>query len=254
MSAPDPVDDLGDVISIYTALIADAANISTRRQTVNNIYIGVNGLFLTAMGVLLISSHLDSWWVVVAAVAIALAVAPLNNSWLRTLKYYEKLLTARYKTMREIEVHHQLTERLLGSGTLTSPENRPPLAGQMANPTAGSTFTGQAAVPTAGSTFTGQAAIPTGGSPFTGQARNPDVASPLTGNIAFPTPGYPLTYSSYTGAGGTDADRLSSSLATSTTLEMSLPRYFLWLYPAIAAGTAILVFLVSQHILSAISL
>jgi hypothetical protein len=235
MSAPDPAGDFGDIIRIYTALIADAANTSTRRQTVNNIYIGVNGLFLTAMGVLLISSHLDSWWVVVAAVAIALAVTPLNRSWLRTLKYYERLLTARYKTMREIEVHNQITERLFGTGNAMPSANRPSLAAQTANPTAGSPFH-----PAAGSSLTGQAAVP-------------DAGSPLTGNIAFPVAGSPLTYG-YIGASDANADKLSSSLATSTTLEMSLPRYFLWLYPAIAAGTAILVFLVSQHIMSAISL
>jgi len=242
MSASDPASTSSDVITIYTALIADAANTSTRRQTVNNIYIGVNGLFLTAMGFLLVSSHLDSWWVVAAAVAIALAVTPLNRTWLRTLKYYEKLLTARYKTMREIEVHNQITERLFGADNAVPTANRPSLAAQ-------------AAIPTAGSPFTGQPFNPATGSPLTGQGAFPEGASPLTGNIVFPAAGSPLTYGGpYASTSDTNADKLSSSLATSTTLEMSLPRYFLWLYPAIAAGTAILVFLVSQHIMSAISL
>jgi hypothetical protein len=194
MSTPNSQSSLSDVITLYTALIADAANTSTRRQTVNNIYIGVNGIFLTGVGFLLISSHLDSWWIFAATTAVALAIAPLNRAWLQSLRYYERLLSARYKTMREIEIKHQLTERLLD----VQPSQQP----------------------TSHSSLVGQAA-------FTGS---------------------PLPYA------GMNQERLSESFSTSSLLEMSLPRYFLWLYPIIALASALLVFLTTQHLLPALSL
>ena len=191
MITPQTQPNISDIISLYTALIDDAANTSTRRQTVNNIYIGVNGLFLTALGFLLISSHLNSWWVVAATTAIALAVTPLNRAWLQTLRYYERLLSARYQTMREIEIHHQFDERLFG--TNNDAPHKPPLVGQafMVDP--------------------------------------------------------PLAYKSVS------RDRLGTELATSTTLEIHLPRYFLWLYPMIAFGTANIVLLITLHILPSLS-
>jgi len=191
MSIPSNQNDKSDVIALYTALIADAANTSTRRQTVSNIYLGVNGLFLTALGFLLISSRLNSWWVVIASAAITIAVMPLNRSWLQTLSYYEQLLTGRYTIMREIEVQHHFSERLFGAST--SPSGEVPLVGQ---------------------------------------------ATYLNA---------PLAYA------GMSPDRLSSGLATSSTLEKSLPRYFLWLYPAIALGVALLVLLITNHFLEAIT-
>lgn len=192
MGMPGQQRDVSDAITLYTAFIADAASTSTRRQTVNNIYIGVNGLFLTGLGFLLVNSRLDSWWVVAATAAIALTVTPLNAAWLRTLQYYEHLLNTRYTTMQDIETHHQFSERLFGSESAALP--RGPLIGQ---------------------------AIMTGSS-------LPPVAK--------------------------KQDRLSVGLATSSTLEISLPRYFLGLYPIIALGTAILVFIITQHIIPPITL
>jgi hypothetical protein len=195
MSTPTSEETFTNVVSLYTALIADAANTSARRQTVNTVYIGVNGIFLTGVGILLISSRLDTWWIVGAMALIAIVVAPLNRAWLRSLTYYERLLSGRYKTMREIEIYHRLTERLLGTNAAMQSPDKAPLVGQAAF----------------------------AGSPL-----------PYSGNVI-------------------EQDRLSDSFSTSSLLEMSLPRYFLWLYPAIAIGGAILVFLTTQHILPAIS-
>jgi hypothetical protein len=196
MSVPSSQGNESDIILLYTALIADAANTSTRRQTVSNIYLGINGLFLTAMGFLFITSRLNSWWVVGATAAITIAVTPLNRSWLQTLGYYEQLLNGRYTLMREIEVQHRFSERLFG--TTDSPAGEARLAGQAVALNA----------------------------PLAYARAIPDRLTP---------------------------DRLSSGLATSSTLEKSLPRYFLWLYPILAVGIAVLVLLISTGVLSPIT-
>ncbi|MBA3826656.1 MAG: hypothetical protein H0X24_22495, partial [Ktedonobacterales bacterium] len=78
-----------------------------------------------------------------------------------------------------------------------------------------------------------------------GTANSPSGEVPLMGQSAFRNA--PLAYAAMT------PDRLSSGLATSSTLEKSLPRYFLVLYPAIAGGVALLVFLITNHFLGALT-
>jgi hypothetical protein len=42
----------------YQAILEHHAQLSTRRQHTNDMYIGINTVFLTALGVLLVQSHL----------------------------------------------------------------------------------------------------------------------------------------------------------------------------------------------------
>jgi hypothetical protein len=80
-----------------------------------------------------------------------------------------------------------------------------------------------------------------------GTPTSPAGDAPLAGQSAMLNA--PLAYARI------NPDRLSISngLATSSTLEKNLPRYFLWLYPTITLGVAAVVTLITNHWLAAIS-
>jgi hypothetical protein len=178
---------LKDTIELYTALMEDAASMSERRQTVSNIYTSLNGLFLTAIGVLLVSSRFTRWWIAVAMLIVTLAVMPLNLAWLRMLRHYHAWLNLRYQNMYEIETRNHLAERVLGIGTA-------------------------------------------------GDAPAPLVAQ----RVESPS----MSYSSGRAAA------LAIDLAGGSRFEMSLPRYFLALYPLITIGTVAVVALTSAHLIA----
>lgn len=87
----------------YALVVDETAKLSDRRQTVNDIYIGLNVLFLTAMGVAFVSSHLQSWWVTAICGLIAVFTTLFNTFWYRTVNRYQNLVRARYRYLRGIE-------------------------------------------------------------------------------------------------------------------------------------------------------
>jgi len=87
----------------YQAILEHHAQLSARRQHTNDVYIGLNTVFLTAIGLLLLQSHLDTWWIFAVVSAITIIVLPINVTWRLALLRYGKTIAARYDYLREIE-------------------------------------------------------------------------------------------------------------------------------------------------------
>lgn len=87
----------------YKVVLETQAQISARRQHMNDVYIGLNTVFLTALGLLLVQSHLDTWWVFVVVCAVTLAIMPLNLTWRAALSRYRNILSFRFDYLRESE-------------------------------------------------------------------------------------------------------------------------------------------------------
>src|SRR5205823_13807306 len=79
------------------------AQIRARRQHTKDVYIGINTVFLTTIGLLLLQSHLDTWWVLAIVSAITLIIMPLNATWRTALLRYGRSLSFRYDYLKEIE-------------------------------------------------------------------------------------------------------------------------------------------------------
>jgi len=90
-------------IAEYQAVLEHHAQLSTRRQHTSDIYIGLNTFFLTAMGWLLLQSHLDTWWAFAMVSALTVVILPINVTWRAALIRYAKSLSRRYDYLREIE-------------------------------------------------------------------------------------------------------------------------------------------------------
>ena len=87
----------------YQTILEHHAQLSTRRQHTSDIYVGLNTIFLTAMGLLLLQSHLTTWWVFAMVSAITVMILPINVTWRAALIRYAKSLSHRYDYLREIE-------------------------------------------------------------------------------------------------------------------------------------------------------
>lgn len=87
----------------YQAILEHHAQLSTRRQHTNDVYIGLNTVFLTALGVLLLQSHLDTWWVFAVVSTMTIIILPINITWRTALLRYGRSLAYRYDYLREIE-------------------------------------------------------------------------------------------------------------------------------------------------------
>lgn len=90
----------------YKAIVVDTAGVSSRRQNTNDLFAGINALFLTALGFFLVSSHFafTDWYVTAAIVLVCLVTIFLNRTWHRTLVYYSVLLAARHKYIEWVEM------------------------------------------------------------------------------------------------------------------------------------------------------
>lgn len=88
----------------YKAILDNLAALSQRRQNTNNLYMGLNTVFLTAVGVF-ISTHVDlTTWSTAGVVAlISLSILPLNFIWRASLTRYGRSLVIRYDYLSEIE-------------------------------------------------------------------------------------------------------------------------------------------------------
>jgi hypothetical protein len=69
----------------------------------NDVYVGLNTIFLTALGILLLQSHLDTWCVFVVVSTVTLIIMPINIVWRAALLRYGDRLSVRYDYLREIE-------------------------------------------------------------------------------------------------------------------------------------------------------
>lgn len=87
----------------YQAILEHAAQLSARRQHINDVYVSLNTIFLTALGLLLLQSHLDTWWVFVVVSAVTVIILPINQAWRAALRHYGDRLSIGYAYLREIE-------------------------------------------------------------------------------------------------------------------------------------------------------
>jgi hypothetical protein len=89
-------------IEEYKAVLEDTAQASNRRRTDNTLFVGLNTVFLTGIG-LFASSRLASWDTVVAVAIVAIIAVPVNMMWYRGLAYWMKSLAEREEYIRSIE-------------------------------------------------------------------------------------------------------------------------------------------------------
>jgi hypothetical protein len=92
-----------DLVSIYVAVLDNTAKTSERRQTTNDIFVGINSLILTALGFLFVTSHLRAWWTTSAFVLVTLLTFIANILWIRLLNRYNNLLKLRYAYLEGLE-------------------------------------------------------------------------------------------------------------------------------------------------------
>jgi hypothetical protein len=87
----------------YLTLIEDTTKLSDRRQTANDLFVGLNVVIFTGMGVLFYGSHLRSWWVTGVFAAISILALLLNITWLRLNARYRRLVRLRIEYMTQLE-------------------------------------------------------------------------------------------------------------------------------------------------------
>src|SRR5262245_45774583 len=123
MAAPrgDPGPLVFERIGEYTAVLENLVQLSLRRQNTNNIFVGLNTVFLTGFGVLLFSTRLASWWVVGATAAITLAILPLNVTWRMAIKRYKVGISVRKVYLQEIEEEFRTRRGTAEMGSSASP-------------------------------------------------------------------------------------------------------------------------------------
>jgi hypothetical protein len=112
-------------LQYYLALMEDTTKLSDRRQTTNDLFVGLNVVFFTGMGALFYASHLKSWWVTGLFAAITALAFFLNFTWIRLINRYSRLVGLRIRYM------HQLESALQSEGIFVSD---PPLPGAPVQP------------------------------------------------------------------------------------------------------------------------
>ncbi|MGO8951303.1 MAG: hypothetical protein ACLQUY_27345 [Ktedonobacterales bacterium] len=88
----------------YLALMEDTTKLSDRRQTTNDLFVGLNVVFFTGMGVLFYNSHLNTWWVTGLYAAITVLALMLNATWIRLITRYSRLVRLRIQYMEQLEL------------------------------------------------------------------------------------------------------------------------------------------------------
>jgi hypothetical protein len=87
----------------YLALMEDTTKLSDRRQTTNDLFVGLNVVFFTGMGALFYASHLKTWWVTGLFAAITAIAFFLNFTWIRLINRYSRLVGLRILYMHQLE-------------------------------------------------------------------------------------------------------------------------------------------------------
>ena len=96
--APDPFERIEE----YKAVLEDTAQASNRRRTDNTLFVGLNTVFLTGIG-LFASPHFGSWDTVIAVAMVTAIAIPVNVMWYRGLTYWMTSLGVREEYIRSIE-------------------------------------------------------------------------------------------------------------------------------------------------------
>ena len=102
-------------LAYYLALIEDTTKLTDRRQTTNDLYVGLNVVFFTGLGALIYASHLDTWWVTGIYVAISGLALALNLTWIRLINRYRRLIRLRIEYMHQLEIKLQALDIFVAS-------------------------------------------------------------------------------------------------------------------------------------------
>ena len=92
------------LLTEYLAIAENTAKLSDRRQTVSDLFLGVNSLFLAAAGFVAWSEKLASWWAVGIVVAITVITIIMNSIWYRLIGRYRTLISLRIRYLEALEV------------------------------------------------------------------------------------------------------------------------------------------------------
>jgi hypothetical protein len=93
----------------YKFVAEDTAKLTDRRQTVNNLFITLNVLFITGGGYLLsqvltgAKQDTSLFWYVGGMGAIAIIATLLNDTWLRLTDYSRRLINLRFRYLEALE-------------------------------------------------------------------------------------------------------------------------------------------------------
>jgi hypothetical protein len=87
----------------YATIVENTAKLSDRRQTVSDLFLGVNSLFLASAGFVAVTSHLQTWWPVVICGAITVITFIINTIWLQLIKRYRTLINLRIRYLEGLE-------------------------------------------------------------------------------------------------------------------------------------------------------
>ena len=87
----------------YSTLMDDTSKISDRRQTINNLLIGLNGLFLAGLFFPLLNYRLDNYLPVVISAAVTIAAIFVNRAWFQLNDRYRKLVNVRITYLTALE-------------------------------------------------------------------------------------------------------------------------------------------------------
>ena len=92
-----------DKFEEYKLFVGDTARFTERRQTVSNIYVGVNSLLLAAIGLLIKDLGARCLWTLVLPLPLITAGIAVSLWWRQLIRKYKKLVGLRISTLREME-------------------------------------------------------------------------------------------------------------------------------------------------------
>jgi hypothetical protein len=101
-----------EVLEEYKFIAESLANTTERRQRTNDVYVGVNALFLSGIGFLLAASHFDSWRTAIEVGAITAVIAPLNGTWCSAVAFYGRAIVTHVQCLVELEGKYQFAADL----------------------------------------------------------------------------------------------------------------------------------------------
>lgn len=87
----------------YKLFVEDTARFSERRQSVNNSYVTINSIILTALAFLVKDAGFDRPWQAFAVIPVSLAGAVICWRWVMIINNYKKLVGFRIDQLRIME-------------------------------------------------------------------------------------------------------------------------------------------------------
>jgi hypothetical protein len=87
----------------YLAVMEDTAKLSDRRQTVSDLFVGINSLFLTAAGFVAGTTQFTTWRPTALCAAITLVTLVFNSVWLQLIARYRALTNLRIRYLTGLE-------------------------------------------------------------------------------------------------------------------------------------------------------